>query len=61
MILIFIEYGIISYFIKNYNNNNPLKVEIKSIIGDGNCLQRTISHFIKVTEYMLKDIRNNIC
>ena len=32
--------------IRNFNNINPLNVEIKSIIGDGNCLFRAIPHFI---------------
>ena len=46
--------------IRNFYNINPKNVEIKSIIGDGNCLFRAISHFKKGTEFMYKDIRKEI-
>ena len=46
--------------VRNYKNINPNNIEIKQIIGDGNCLFRSISHFIKGNEYMYNSIRTQI-
>ena len=46
--------------VRNYKNINPNNIEIKEIIGDGNCLFRAISHFIKGNEYMYNCIRTQI-
>ena len=46
--------------VHNYKNINPKYLEIKEIIGDGNCLFRAKSHFIKGNEYMYNCIRTQI-
>jgi hypothetical protein len=44
----------------NFKNINPIKIEIKEIIGEGFCLFRAISYFIKGNEYMYNVIRTQI-